>query len=227
MCPHIYETELSALAIIDAKLTRRPAPPPFFIPDSHNTKHSSCISNKSSQNSRRQSTNLPLHLLSLSALVWFKKPSKQVQGREGWEKKKMGLSTFFDEQKLYKIWWDGILNRSISLTCRLFVTDFYCWKYYRTNGDQTPCILSGVSEGERDLSCCRSLSYLLGEARFWFRLTHSAYSSALLGVNYHRANTNSLRNKFLQTPKIVILPFYFLAPGLLIQVFRTLLKPSL
>lgn len=48
----------------------------------------------------------------------------------------------------------------------------------------------------RYMSCCRTLPYLLSEASRWFHLTCSEQSSALLGVNCHGANTDSLNHKY-------------------------------
>lgn len=64
--------------INDAKAT---AAPPVLHDDCHNAQHTSCGWDDSSQNSQRQSTSLPPHLSSLSALVGFKILQNSSKGK--------------------------------------------------------------------------------------------------------------------------------------------------
>lgn len=95
---------------------RRPSSmPPVPRDDSHNTQHSSCGFDDSSQNSQRQSTSTSTPFVSLS-LGWIQSPPKQLQGQVVC--KKNCLSAFSGEQSLHRLPSNGRLDKRISLTGR-------------------------------------------------------------------------------------------------------------
>lgn len=99
-----------------ARWWRRPSSmPPVPRDDSHNTQHSSCGFDDSSQNSQRQSTSTSTPFVSLS-LGWIQSPPKQLQGQVVC--KKNCLSAFSGEQSLHKLLSNGRLDKRISLTGR-------------------------------------------------------------------------------------------------------------
>lgn len=133
---------------------------------------------------------------------WFdSKNPKAAPRASGVKNKKQnkGLSAFFDEQRLYKLhsegplhiyplfWWENGLGQILVQHLSL--------KTLKNNTEAGNPVSCQVFQ--RYLSCCRSLAYLLGEASCWFHLTCSVLSSALLGVDDHRANTDSLNHKCL------------------------------
>lgn len=195
-------------AINDAKPTREPYLHPSHSPrttdDSHNTQHISphllqlgWLQPKQPQ-TKHKSTSTPF--VSHSLGLRFKNLQSSSKGK--WCKKTKqnnGLSAFFDEQRLYKICSEGLLH-IYPLFWRAngsgqILVQHLLLKTLKNNTEAGNLVSCQVFQ--RCLSCCRSLAYLLGEASCWFHLTCSVLSSALLGVDDHRANTDSLNHKCL------------------------------